>query len=140
MAWELAYLSEQGVVAIDNSGELTPAALREQTDAALRLLRRHESFLCLVDCSRAKTRVSACDVIDLLRYYDQRGGDRRYRFGVVLPASGQSLEAYQLYETAGYNRGYRIRLFDERASALAWLASCRAGSGAEQEPDSAAGR
>lgn len=125
MSWSLAFLEREGVVVLVNEGELRADDLRRQTDEALVWLKRHGVFLCLVDCRSAVVELPASEALALLRYYDERGGNRRYRFAVLLPESERGLDVFRLYETAGHNRGYRVRLFHESAPALDWLESVR---------------
>lgn len=135
MSWSLSFLEREGVVVLVNEGELRAADLRLQTDEALVLLKRHGVFLCLIDCRHAVAELPVSEALGLLRYYDERGGDRRYRFAVLLPESERGLEVFRLYETAGHNRGYRVRLFRESAPALDWLESVRPAAAVSSAPE-----
>jgi len=65
---------------------------------------------------------SIIDVFDLCaKQYDNEKLNRQSQIAVILPTSVEGREAAHFYETVCTNRGWSVRLFSERQSAINWL-------------------
>lgn len=77
--------------------------------------------LFLANCEQLIPGDDPFDIYALVARFEELGVERTMREALIVPA-GTPIEAdLSFYETVARNRGYNVRLFHDRASAVAWL-------------------
>lgn len=98
-----------------SSTELTAAA--EQVRVAAR---EHETRCILADCTDLLT--GGHTLTDLYRIAESSGeGRQQLREALLRPTSPTAVEYVRFWEDVCRNRGMAVRVFEDRAAALAWL-------------------
>ena len=118
--WELNNV-EQGIIEVNASGILDSKSSRLQHEEALDYAKRLNSFLFLLDYRDIRADATLLRVYELPVIYHELGVPRRSKIAIVLPQVKSAEEDYEFYETVCYNRGYEVRLFEEKKHALDWL-------------------
>ncbi len=121
MSYEISYLEERGIVAIENKGEITQYELLKQSQEAIQLGSDKKSELFLTTFSHVKVQAGTFDVARFPELYEQLGMKRTSRIAVVVSEVELKAEELHFYETICLNRGWHIRIFLEKDPALEWL-------------------
>lgn len=108
-------------VELTYAGNVTPADLLGALDEAGRLAREGQTIRFLADLTAMAVAHSITDLYDLIGLFESRGIPRDIREALVAPTLAATPDEVLFWETACINRGYRVRAFRDRATALAWL-------------------
>jgi hypothetical protein len=115
-----------GVVDVVYAGVFDVAALRESVSALIRVEHEqgHNRFLIDGTGLEIAPSVTMGDIFDIpAEQYVAEGADREGRVAMLPPTTPDSAEAVGFYETAARNRGWRVKVVSDRASALEFLTS-----------------
>jgi hypothetical protein len=122
MTWEIKSDRSLGVIELIYHGLTTGNELRKATSECISLGKETGTTRFLVDTTGMEIAASYADLFDLpQRHYSDENLTRMSLIAVIRPVSGKTGEAAQFYETACQNRGWAVRLFSGRQSALEWL-------------------
>ncbi len=121
MPYEIRFLEESGIIAIENKGEITQHELLKQTQEAIQMGREKKSDLFLTIFSHVKVQAGTFDVARFPDMYEQLGMKRTSRIAVVVSEVESKAEDLRFYETICLNRGWHIKIFLEKDPALEWL-------------------
>jgi hypothetical protein len=122
MPWNAAFDAAHGTVQVVLSGVVTPKDLEESTVNGYALAGEKGVKHFLIDSRQVTEFTSLAQFYELAakRYWQMRV-DRLARLAVVPAQDVESLKAAQLYEDACRNRGWTVKVFRDRQSALDWL-------------------
>ena len=121
MPWRVDFAPETGMVVVTAAGEICNEDATAQAAEALRLAKRNQAGVVLIDYSDALSEVSLPSLYGLPDYFSQRGMPWNARVAVLLPRTGYRIETYQFFELVSQNAGYNIKLFETKAAAEEWL-------------------
>lgn len=122
MAGYATYHPGFGVIETTFSGNITPGELGAVVEEAMALARRHTTFLFLADCMGLEGGHTVFDLYGLVEFLKSQGLPPGFKEALLMPGSGEGLiEGVEFWETACLNRGINVRIFGDRAAALAWL-------------------
>jgi hypothetical protein len=121
VAVEVQFDEASGVVEMVLTGttapeELDAAMTRAGTLGAEMLTNRY-----LVDCREVVSAGSAFDILAVAELLASVPPGVIEREAVLLPKDSAAAEGFQFFETACRNRGLDVRVFHDRAEALAWV-------------------
>jgi hypothetical protein len=124
MPWEARYLAQERLVETVYSGVIGARELRDAVEATARLGVENRAARFLGDLSGLQSGHSIVDLSEVVGRLEALGITRNMREALLVPgpATPDAVERARFYETACRNRGWNIRIFTERAAALAWLA------------------
>lgn len=122
MPWQVRIREDRPVVELTYSGRLDIADLRESMVATLAALVRAATPQLLTDCRAMEGGHSMTDLYDLMEEAADHGMRGHVREALLLPPSPDSQERVRFWETVGLNNGMAVRAFEDRDSAMAWLA------------------
>jgi hypothetical protein len=114
-------LAGQGIVESVYVGACLEADLIANFHRAHQMAREEGFTRFLTDLSGMGRGPSPGDLVDAIRLRDELGIPRNIKEGVVCPPSLMAAVDVKFYEDACYNRGWNVRVFPDRAAALAWL-------------------
>lgn len=124
MPWSMEATDDGRILKVTYSGAFGADELRDITREILAAMVEKKIGRALLDCGEARFDVPVLNVYQLPDLYTSRGLARsETRAAVVLPRDGYKKELYEFYEDVCRNRGYFVKLFDEREPALEWLRS-----------------
>jgi hypothetical protein len=121
MPWKVTVHPELPVVETRYEGVLTQAELSDAIRETLAQGRVNNTALFLGDCTALAGGHSAVDLYFLADAVVASGVSHTLKEALLLPELPGSAENVRFWETTCYNRGFRVRIFQERAQALAWL-------------------
>jgi hypothetical protein len=121
MAWTVEYLAEKRMILLVVTGEIVDEDTREKVAETIRLLDEHHSHLVLVDCSSAETKASLPSLYRLPDYATELGAPWNLRTAVVVSKTRFRMETFEFFGLVCRNAGYDVCLFEDQASAEAWL-------------------
>ncbi len=114
-------LEVERVVELVYAGTVTPEELQAMLLAAAETARRTSILRFLADLTGMSGGHSAGDLFAVVQAMEQLGVPRTMREAIV-PRPGSLPDAdARFFEDACRNRGFDVRIFPDRASALAWL-------------------
>jgi hypothetical protein len=115
-------LEPERVIELSYAGKVGPDDLQAMLRAAVETGTRTSILRYLADLTEMSGGHSAGDLFAVVQAMEQMGIPRTMREAIV-PRPGSIPEAdARFFEDACRNRGFDVRIFPDRASALAWLA------------------
>jgi hypothetical protein len=121
MPWEARYLAAERLVDSSYAGHVTPDEFRTAISAAVELARRNGTDRYLTDLSGMVDGHSLVDISEAVGAFEAMGLPHSLREALIVPPAAASSDRARFYETACQNRGWNVRIFGDRATALAWL-------------------
>jgi hypothetical protein len=121
MAFQSRFVPESNYIEIEYKGNISTNELIEAAVASLDLARKNAISRFLADCTNLSGGHSVIDLYELISLYESLGIPRNFKEAVLLPAIPKSVDNVKFYETASTNRGYSVKIFDNREEALTWL-------------------
>jgi hypothetical protein len=121
VAIQTRFIGENKYIEILYSGNVSNDELIDAVLKAKVLSEENGTNVFLADCSNMSGGHSIIDLYNLILLYEQLGLSRTLREAILLPAMPDTIENVRFYETASLNRGYTVRLFENREEALGWL-------------------
>lgn len=122
MPWSLRYLPESHAVETVYAGALAAPELRAAVTATLDLALRSGTVAFLGDCRTLEGGHSVFDLYELAKVVATLPDRDLFREAILIAPDATSRADVEFWETTCANRGLRVRLFERRDEALAWLA------------------
>ncbi len=110
-----------GVVTIGYTGTVTPAELLETARTAHGLSRGMAGPRLFADLTQLRGGHTPIDLLAVIDLAEALGFPRSMREALLLPPGAVAPADVQFYEDACQNRGWNVRIFQDRGAALAWL-------------------
>lgn len=121
MAWDVEYLAEEQVIAVELSGMIGMADFAVVGPQCLAAAREHGTHAILADARKATLTAQTTELYRLPDTAEEQGLSRHYRMAMVISDDADRRESFTFLETVFINRGFQMRLFSERKAALEWL-------------------
>jgi len=121
MPWSLSYDGVGKFVEVVYEGMISASDLLVIAGEKAALAQKHGTFRLLADCTTFTGGHTIADLYALLGQVIAQGFAAQVREAVILPADPSMYQQVVFWETLGQNRGLNVRVFEDRASALAWL-------------------
>ncbi len=121
MTWHAKYCPELGIVETCYEGRISKDELQAAARHTLQLGQQHETNWFLGDCTNLQGGHSIIDLYGLVELLAAHEVSPRFREAILLPGLQASVRDVEFWETACWNRGITVRLFDQREAALKWL-------------------
>jgi len=123
MVWRIEFSQDLQIVELIITGKISGPELVAAAKARIDSGRRHGVDRFLIDA--AEVTASKSTIMDVLEipeavYFD-KGMDRATCIAVLAPRDPESKWSTEFYENASVLRGWRVRTFEERSTALTWL-------------------
>jgi hypothetical protein len=123
MPWQVKLLAEQKIVETIYAGHLTPAELISAVESSMSQAKVARATRLLSDCTDLVGGHNFADLFKLAETLQADAFALSLKEAVLVPPSGPGVEMVQFYETTCLNRGLDVRVFTDRAQAIAWLLS-----------------
>jgi hypothetical protein len=116
------FLEAERLIECVYTGRIGPGELERSIQQAGELARAHQTDRCVTDLTGLVDGPSVGDLYGVPKLFEQLGFPRSLREAIVSPTISASAGDVQFYENVCINRGWTVRVFPDRAQALAWLA------------------
>jgi hypothetical protein len=122
MTWYVRHDTSLGIIEVTYAGLVDGSDLWEACSRRIVLEQQTGSHAVLVDASEIDLVATVLDVFSLpAKLYEEKRADRKTRIALVLPRSEKAIEFAKFYETACTNRGWSVKVFQDRQGAIEWL-------------------
>jgi len=122
MAITIAYSREIDSVVVTYEGEATPEEIQTTIRDALAMAVERQCRRFLVDATELEHRGGTLlDTYELPQVFEHFPDIRRYKDAIILPRRQAEAHDLEFFETISRNRGYNVRVFTDRQSAVDWL-------------------
>jgi hypothetical protein len=115
------FLEPEQIVESVYAGVVVAAEFERSVELAIELARSRASFRFLSDLTALDEGPSPGDLFAMIRLLENRGLPRTLREALVVTPDSPDPGDARFYEDVCRNRGWDIRIFPDRTSALAWL-------------------
>ena len=115
MAWEYKSYSDQKLIEIKYTGNVTAQDLQESTSKAITLEKETGIHSILSDTTDAELVASLSDLYDIrTKQYVEEKADRLGHLAIILSTSGKEKEAAQFFQIVCRSAGWHVQTFDNR--------------------------
>ena len=122
MPWSVNYNPTLGIIEEVFYGLVATSELIEATSKRISLQKDTSITKILNDVSDIKLEASVIDILNFPdKQYPGEKVDRKTCMALILPKCNKARNMAEFFMTASLNRGWTVRPFEERQSALDWL-------------------
>ena len=122
MPWSVNFNPSLGIIEEVFYGLVTASELTEATSQRILLQKETSIMEILNDVSDVKLEASVIDILNFPdKQYPEENAHRKTRMALILPKCNKTRNMAEFFMTASLNRGWNVRPFEERQSALDWL-------------------
>lgn len=121
MPFKIEILQEPERIEVAYYGKVTEEELRLAIKEFMDKKGGSKYLLVLTDCLGITTSPSVLDVYERINMYEKLGIDTKTKEAILIPSDQVVVENVKFYETACLNRGYNVRIFENRQEAIDWL-------------------
>ncbi len=121
MPWKINYLETEQIVETFYEGNLSGAEVRKAAKASLTMGLEKNTHLFLGNCTTLQPSRSLFDIYEIAKFLLELKPSRLSKEAILLPDMELSANQMRFYETLGRNRGFEIRVFNDREQAIQWL-------------------
>jgi len=122
MPWNVYFNPSLGIIEEVFYGLVPASELTEATSQRILLQKETSITKILNDVSDVKLEASVIDILNFPdKQYPEENADRKTRMALILPKCNKARNMAEFFMTASLNRGWTVRPFEERQSALDWL-------------------
>jgi hypothetical protein len=118
LPWEFEYLQESRVLSVRVTGTVDMASWENQLRTSVEEASKHSCLRYLVDYRKSSMALSVADLYERPKYYSKVGMPHHARIALLIVEPGREKD---FVESVTSNRGFLVRVFDEREPALQWL-------------------
>ena len=117
---EVIFSTEDHLIIITYRGKTRAKDLRLAASRTQDLIASHSCPKVLVDVRHSVPAVPVADIYHLPDMYTLPAPGH-LRIAMVTPRAAEGCQDYRFYETVCRNKGFRVEIFEDMASAKAWL-------------------
>ncbi len=121
MGWKVELDTEKGFIHSVYYGFVTKDEILRGTAETLRLSAGKGPRKFFTEWIDATPKLSTMEIFVIPDEWEAAGIDRKSVLAIVIPKGGSLWEDAVFYEDTCRNRGWQVRLFSERNSAIEWL-------------------
>ena len=122
MSWSVKYDPAQNIIVEVYRGITTAEDLRGAIAERIAIEEKTGAKNILVDILDIELAANTIEIFSLPNnFYNEVKASLNSRISLVVPADHRVKEAARFFETACVNRGWNVKIFAERKSAIEWL-------------------
>jgi hypothetical protein len=123
MTWRIEFDEALGIISCLYAGTVSAEDFRKGALETIALARKHRTHRILIDDSKLASTVSTMEIYEMPGLYETSDANRRSKWALILPPKGPIREDVDFYTTMCLNRGWYVKTFEDRRSAIDWLLS-----------------
>ncbi|HET8734325.1 MAG TPA: hypothetical protein VFM45_11215 [Anaeromyxobacteraceae bacterium] len=112
---------QDGIVHLEYEETVSPEELLRAAQEAFAVALGTGKCLFFADLTHVRGGHSPIDLLRIVDLFESHSVPRSMREAVLLPAEGAATPNARFFEDACQNRGWNVRIFSDRATALSWL-------------------
>ncbi len=121
MPFKIKVSESNDYICLDYNGSVTNAELTDSISACQELYKASGISLFLADCTNMLAEHSILDIFSKVDSFQSLEMKKDFKEAIIITKDSESRDKLNFYETACLNRGYRVKIFEDKPSALAWL-------------------
>jgi hypothetical protein len=121
MRWDIKFLEDDKVISVKYQGRSNAELFIRSFEECVGLATKHETNRFLVDTADLEPALTAAEIFELPKAYDKLLVERKTRYAMIQPENPTVRKNLAFFETVCLNRGYLVKLFEDRETAMAWL-------------------
>lgn len=121
MPWTVDYNADRGLITVTNVGVMSREAYHEEITRCKQLSDQHDVKRFLVDDLQLEPSLKLMELYDFPDLYERMGVDHKSRIAVVAQPSPAKKHKFDFFETICQNRGFSVKVFNDKDNALAWV-------------------
>lgn len=121
MSWKIEYNSGKKLIELEYSGLISGDDLKKAFEKVIEYIYEYKTVLVLADCTKMSTGHTLFDLLGLLEDFEKLDVLRNVKEAVLLSTGHESAVNISFWETACQNRGFKVRIFEEKEEAVKWL-------------------
>ena len=123
MHWDIEYSEKDKTIYLKYTGRSELELFKRSFEECVSLATKFDVIRFLVDVSDLESALTAVDIYEFPKAYDRLLVERKTRFAVIQSEDPGIRKNLAFFETVCRNRGYLVKLFEDRETAAAWLQS-----------------
>ena len=123
MPWNIEFLPDQKIIEITNRGILNYNDYKTQTIDAHKLAELHKVHSTLIDDRELINNASEFALFDIPDLYDDLHVNPKAKIAIWITDEKMKDRQYKFFEEICTKRGWQVKLFTDRSSAINWLKS-----------------
>ena len=121
MHWDIEFIKKDKTISVKYRGAANAALLIRSFEECAGLAAKLEVSRFLADTSDIEPALTAAEIYELPKTYDRLLIDRKTRYAIIQSQNPAARKNMAFFETVCRNRGYLVKLFEDRETAMAWL-------------------
>jgi len=121
MAWKIEYNNKEEIIELEYSGIVSGEDLKNAFTSAVDYIYEYKTVLVLADCTGMKAGHTLFDLLGLLGDFEGLDILRNVKEALLLSPGQESRSNISFWETACLNRGFSVKIFEEKQEAINWL-------------------
>lgn len=121
MSISMQFIEELKIIELVFGEKVTIEEMKTKAREGVELGVQKSTNLFLVDCTHLKKGGTIVQLYSIGDFYEQLNIEPGTKQAVLLSTDAEPQRDIRFYETATRNRGFDVRVFADRAEAIAWL-------------------
>ncbi|MBE2218612.1 MAG: hypothetical protein IAE90_10430 [Ignavibacteria bacterium] len=121
MPYKIAVSENRDYVLLDYFGNVSRDDLAGSISGCKKLYVETGISLFLADCTQMIAEHSILDIFSKVDSFQSLEMKKDFREAIIISKDSESKDKVNFYETACLNRGYNVRIFENKEEAVAWL-------------------
>ncbi len=121
MSYTIEHLENEGIFLITNIGKFTHKDFMKQAIEAIKIAETQNCHKFLSDCTSMYLETNTMNIYDTSGYYNEINVSRESKIALLVPPGHKSEKDLKFFETVNVNKGWQIKLFGDKESAVKWL-------------------
>lgn len=121
MPYKIAVSDSHDYICLDYYGNVSKDDLADSISGCKKLYVETGISLFLADCTEMFAEHSILDIFSKVDSFQSLEMKKDFREAIIIPKESESKDKVNFYETACLNRGYNVRIFENKDDAVVWL-------------------
>jgi hypothetical protein len=123
MTWRIEFDEALGAIHCVYAGTVTAEDYKKGALETIALAKKHRTRRVLIDDSELRSTLSTMEIYAMPGLYEVADANRRSKWALILPPEGPIRDDVNFYVTRCLNRGWYLKTFEDRQTAIDWLLS-----------------
>jgi hypothetical protein len=123
MSWKTNLVENPGYIEVTYSGKVSPEELFTALKNAVFLSRKNNVILFLADLTEMAGGHSVFDLYGAISIYETLKFDAKAKEAILMTSLQDTVDEIKFYETTCKNRGFNVKIFNQKEEAISWLFS-----------------
>lgn len=121
MGWKTDYNIKEKIIELEYTGIISGEDLKNAFVSTVDYINKHKTLLVLADCTKMTAGHTLFDLLGLLGDFEGLDFLREVKEALLLSPGQESASNISFWETACLNRGFKVKIFDNKQEAIKWL-------------------